>query len=279
MSEGSTAMKFLSKGESALSELVIHGKSKRTRKLKLPWITSSLPATDDVGSGEICLSMWTNNTLLYHVRHVFGGNVISVYDRDNFQKWIELSTNVTPFKSMAFNEKWIVAVCESRRICIIPNRRSDIPVETPTYTLRGEAAKMKLLGDLVIVLYADGLLETGHVVADEASQVITNWQVLIEWSDNYFCQLNESITDFAIHGQVFCAVSGKGKVFLSHFESLDQESLKRNLHSPFTVPLESEGSLITRMSLDASDGLKVALVEARAVPDKTKLHVLYLDKC
>lgn len=72
----------------------------------------------------------------------------------------------------------------------------------------------------------------------------------------------------------FCA----GEVFISYFESLDHESLERNLCSLFMVPVTDNEGYLSHMTIDSVNGLKLAIVERGALSQTARLHVVYVDQ-
>ncbi|BFZ10536.1 hypothetical protein BsWGS_13575 [Bradybaena similaris] len=282
MCDGSTILTLLNKGQSSPYELILQGKVRGVRRSNLNWTFTRLPEVHDTENGNVYFSTWTTRTLLYHTNYDNSGlAVISVYKEGISQKLFDFYPTAHCYSSVAFNEKWIVCACPFMRMCIIPIRdlKASDEVILPTHGF--EAVKVKMLGDFIIVLSGGGQLATARIWTDVENRTeLASWDLLIGHNPHTsILQQTNAVADFAIHGQVFCAVTVSGKVFLSHFESLDHESLKRNLHSPFTIPLANNRSLVKRISLDASDGLKIAVMEVAGVPDEAKLHVLYLDKC
>uniref|UniRef100_A0A0B7A8T6 Uncharacterized protein n=2 Tax=Arion vulgaris TaxID=1028688 RepID=A0A0B7A8T6_9EUPU len=280
MLERSNALKLVSKGLSSPSELIVQGNIRNAEKFHSFWTHSSLPAFYFDGNEEGCISTWTSCIIFYRRLYMFGESKIFVYNYvTKAPRKICLKTKIYGLKSLVFNEKRIVALCEAQTICVIPNIASEKPVEVFKDKLRTEATKIKMVGDMVIVLFYDGILETSQVVTDENNMVsFTKWHVLMGQNAECFPGYVNAITDFDIQGQLFSAILANGEMFLSHFESLDHDSLERNVHSHFKIPITFDASYLTRMTMDVDGDIKLAVVETLGYAPLAQLHMLYADK-
>ncbi|XP_059150504.1 uncharacterized protein LOC131937247 isoform X2 [Physella acuta] len=211
------------------------------------------------------ISCWTGLCIIYRQDVLCAELNFYTYSGTGFTpvKCVRLEKSLKGLLSLAFNQQRVAAVCSNKMLCLFPHKAS---AEAPVYQqeLHKTPVKIKMVADLIIILFDDGSVETGQVVSQDGCMCVPCWEQLSleDEADRHdkLGWLAFNVKDFVLLGHLFAVISDFGYIMVSYLDSLSHKSLARNLRPVCSLPLR-EGGVVSRLTLDQHHGVKLAVLE------------------
>ncbi|GFO43577.1 hypothetical protein PoB_007008200 [Plakobranchus ocellatus] len=206
-------------------------------------------------------SSWTDCSITYNKLDPFGGKTFDINDpNDLISIHLSLDLYIRKIKQIVFNNNQVVIYFEGNKLCVICIHHESSC--NSIKTLGKEAKKIEMMDNFLVVLLADGSLQTAYIVHQSGNEIdLTDFRPLtLDETTAGVGLLADHITDFLFYGLIFAAVSSQGSLYLSVLDSCDHESITQNCLPPHRMNIRN-GAQLSRISATGSGGLKLAVLE------------------
>ncbi|XP_055883986.1 uncharacterized protein LOC106067045 isoform X1 [Biomphalaria glabrata] len=232
---------------------------------------------------SVGLSVWTDTCIVYQKQFLFDEEKFKMYNYKDINmtlnRIITLSSPVTEVLDLSYNQDRIALITAQQKICLFSNLSThSVPVFE--FSLPQPATKIQMLGDFILCLMGDGVLETCQVITDKDNKISLSKWTQMDLSGHAVLQDQDVfiyVVDFVLQGHIFAFTTRYGLVFVSYMDTLTLSCLLRNLKCVHQLHLDSTG-FIFNMAVDQQHGPKFAIIERYfdEIQWVSKVHVFEL---